>query len=75
MKQHVLVFRLCCVAFTLPFWFAPHPPLVDLPQHAAQIVMARDFGNQSLDYANVFRINWLTPYLLGYLSPSRSRWR
>ncbi len=67
MKHHVGIFRLCCVAFTLPLWIVPHPPLVDLPQHAAQVAILRDFTKEGLHYADVFRINWLTPYLFGYL--------
>jgi len=47
-------------------WLAPHPPMVDLPQHAGQIVLLRDllFGHSPWEY--MFRINPLTPYLLGY---------
>lgn len=67
MKQHVPIFWLCCIAFTVPLWLAPHPPLVDLPQHAAQVAMLRDFANPTLHYADVFRLNWFTPYLFGYL--------
>jgi hypothetical protein len=67
MKHGVLLFRLVCVAFTLPLWLVQHPPLVDLPQHAAQVAIARDLAGTGLHYADVFRINWLTPYLFGYL--------
>ncbi len=48
------------------FWFAPRPPMIDLPQHAAQVALWHDLllGTskwQSLVYVNIF-----TPYLIGY---------
>lgn len=47
-------------------WLSPHPPMVDLPQHAGQVVLLRDllFGNSP--WSDMFRINLLTPYLIGY---------
>jgi hypothetical protein len=49
------------------FWLAPHPPMADLAQHAGQVMLLRDliFGNGR--WGEVVRLNWLTPYLIGYL--------
>jgi hypothetical protein len=50
-----------------PIWIGRYLPLVDMPQHAAQITALRELwhGNESL--AQLFEINWFTPYLFGYL--------
>ncbi|MEN9578577.1 MAG: hypothetical protein RJA70_1586, partial [Pseudomonadota bacterium] len=40
----------------------PYLPMVDLPQHAAQVSMLRNFSH----YATEYEINWFTPYVLGY---------
>ncbi len=48
------------------FWLAPHPPMVDLPQHAAQVALLRDLLQGTSPWADFFRINWITPYLIGY---------
>ena len=48
------------------FWLAPHPPMIDLPQHAAQVALLRDLLQGASPWADFFRINWLTPYLIGY---------
>jgi hypothetical protein len=48
-------------------WIGPNLPMVDLPQHAAQIAALHEIvaGNQV--FTGLFEINWFTPYLLGYL--------
>jgi len=47
-------------------WMANHPPMLDLPQHAAQIGLWRDLLQGTSAWEDFFRINLLTPYLLGY---------
>lgn len=39
----------------------------DLPQHAAQVALLADLHHPNFAYASMFRLNWFTPYLLGYL--------
>ena len=51
----------------VPLWIGPYLPLVDLPQHAAQITALRRLLGGDADLAELFHINWFTPYLLGYL--------
>jgi len=48
------------------FWIAPRPPLVDLPQHAAQVMLLRDLLEHTSRWGSVVRINAFTPYLIGY---------
>jgi hypothetical protein len=48
------------------FWVAPHPPMVDLAQHAGQITLLHDLIAQQSNWASLVRVNLLTPYLLGY---------
>lgn len=50
-----------------PLWVGPYLPLVDLPQHAAQVMALRVLLNGDWSFAALFQINWFTPYLLGYL--------
>lgn len=47
-------------------WMAPHPPMVDLPQHAGQVALLRDMLLGVSPWSNLFHINPLTPYLIGY---------
>lgn len=47
-------------------WLSNHPPMIDLPQHAAQIALWRDLLTGKSAWEEYFRINLFTPYLLGY---------
>jgi hypothetical protein len=48
------------------FWLAEHPPMVDLPQHAGQVMLLRDLIFGDGRWSEVVRLNWFTPYLIGY---------
>lgn len=50
----------------VPVWISAYPPMADLPQHAAQVALMRGLHNPSFAYGSLFRLNWFTPYLLGY---------
>jgi hypothetical protein len=50
-----------------PIWFSDRLPLVDLPQHAAQVSALRELWVGNPAFTESFHINWFTPYLLGYL--------
>lgn len=47
-------------------WLAPRPPMSDLPQHVAQVQLWKDLLLGQSPWAELFRINLLTPYLTGY---------
>jgi len=49
------------------FWLAPHPPMNDLPQHAAQVATLHDLLLGQSPWDRLLRINLFTPYLLGYV--------
>jgi hypothetical protein len=61
------LFAVILLVAVAPFWIGPYLPLVDLPQHAGQIALLHRMWSGD-DAANeLFRVNWFTPYLLGYL--------
>lgn len=50
-----------------PLWIGGYLPMVDMPQHAAQITALREIWQGNESFTRLFEINWFTPYLLGYL--------
>ena len=48
------------------FWLAPRPAMGDLCEHAAQVALLRDLMAGTSPWGDLVRINWFTPYLLGY---------
>jgi hypothetical protein len=53
---------------TIPVWLACYPPMADLPQHAAQVATLRNLHDPNFRFAELFEINWFTPYLVGYMA-------
>ena len=47
-------------------WLSPRLPMLDLPQHAAQIALWRDLLLHKSHWSHLVYINLLTPYLIGY---------
>jgi hypothetical protein len=47
-------------------WLANWPPMADMPQHVAQVALLHDLLTRQSPWASEFRINLLTPYLIGY---------
>ncbi len=64
--QNERLFMAMVLLAVAPLWIGPYLPMVDMPQHAAQIAALREIlaGNQT--FTELFEINWFTPYLLGY---------
>jgi hypothetical protein len=63
---------LCAVAvssaiITWTFFHFPYLPMVDMPQHAAQLSEWIHLDDPDYGFAEQFELNWHTPYLLGYL--------
>lgn len=52
---------------TIPVWLALFPPMVDLPEHAAQVALLRNLHSSGFGFAHLFWVNWFTPYLFGYM--------
>jgi len=62
-----LVLVLLCLALLAAFLVAPYLPMVDLPQHAAQISIWLHAGEPPFLSAEHFALNLRTPYLAAYL--------
>ncbi|MCW0054006.1 hypothetical protein OIV36_31550, partial [Burkholderia pseudomallei] len=60
-----VLFVATVAAAGLLFWLVPHPPMVDLPQHAGQVAILHDLLLGQSPWAPLLRINLFTPYLLG----------
>ena len=55
------------VAFSIAMmWMAPRLPMLDLAQHTAQVALWRDLISGHSAWADLVRINLVTPYLIGY---------
>ena len=61
------LFYAMVVLSIVPIWFGNKLPLVDLPQHAAQVSALHEIWAGNSLFAESFHVNWFTPYLLGYL--------
>ncbi len=61
-----LLFIISALWGALIFWVAPHPPMVDLPQHAGQVVLLKQMLLGQSPWADQLRINLFTPYIIGY---------
>jgi hypothetical protein len=56
---------LACGA-VLPFWVGEYMPLVDLPQHAAQLSINQRWNDPAFHYHDFYRVNWYTNQLFAY---------
>ena len=67
-EHHVekYLFLLACVVSVLPVWLPRFPPMVDLPQHAAQIALFLNLQDANFPFAHLFDTHLFTPYLFGY---------
>jgi hypothetical protein len=57
----------CAVAALLPIWTSKYLPMVDLPQHAAQLSIWQHLHDPAFGFEPQFELFWTQPYLLGYL--------
>jgi len=62
------LFYFALICSIVPLWLSKYPPMVDLPQHAAQINIINGLLNDNNLFLQNYSINWFTPYLFGYLS-------
>lgn len=46
-------------------WLPPYPPMLDLPQHAGQVELLKQFWNGQSPWLPMLQLNLFTPYLLG----------
>jgi len=59
------LFLLGIALSVLFIWQVEYLPLLDLPQHAAQVTALKELAAGNPLFVNEFEINWFTPYLLG----------
>jgi hypothetical protein len=62
-----LCFAACAVLALAPLWIVKYLPMVDLPQHAAQISIWKNLADPRFGFADYFELEYRTPYLAGYL--------
>lgn len=62
-----ILYTLLSALLIVPLWVGPHPPLIDLPQHAGQVSAALAWLAGSSTHRAVFELNPFTPYLGSYL--------
>lgn len=62
-----VLFAIVAVLAVVPLWIPEFLPLVDIPQHAAQVASLHELLSGSSFHARDLEINWFTPYLGGYL--------
>lgn len=61
--RRLLVAGISCLIVALPFLAITFPPVTDLAQHVAQIRLLHE---ALADPGGPYRVQWLTPYSLGY---------
>jgi hypothetical protein len=52
-------FAICAVLLVAPLWVVALPPLVDLPQHAAQLAIGVHWHDQTFPYRDAFAFDYL----------------
>jgi hypothetical protein len=64
-------FATCCCLLVMPLWVTDPLPLVDLPQHAAQLSVGLRWPADGFPYSEYFELNWVpnpvVPHALSYL--------
>jgi len=47
-------------------WLAPHPPMIDLPQHAGQVALYKQLVAGESPWGHLVELNIFNPYMIGY---------
>jgi hypothetical protein len=61
-----LAFWITIVLAGCTVWLAPHLPLADLAQHAAQVALCHDLLLRTSRWQGLAEVNYFTPYWLGF---------
>ncbi len=59
-------FALCAALSFLPLWVGPYLPMVDLPQHAAQISIINNLHSPAYGFSHQLQLDWFVPYAFEY---------
>lgn len=65
-KVERILFYFVVLTTTLFLFYPPYLPMVDLPQHAAQVATLNDLLHGQSPWVDLVVLNWDTPYLAGY---------
>jgi hypothetical protein len=65
--QNERLFLAIVVLSIVPLWIGSYLPMVDMPQHVAQITALREIWDGNETFTRLFQVNWFTPYLFGYM--------
>lgn len=58
----------CCLLCAVPVLLPIYPPMVDAPQHAAQVAALKHLlAGDDWAYSGLFELQLFTPYIVGYL--------
>lgn len=66
-KSYRWAFFFCACCAMVPLWSIKYPPMVDLPQHAAQVFMWKHFDNPAYDFKETYYLKYSSPYFVGYV--------
>lgn len=67
-RRFQMAFLLCCAAGLWIIWSVKYPPMVDVPQHAVQISVLKNYSDPSYGFGSQFHIHWFSPYVFAYLA-------
>jgi len=59
-------YTVCGAATLAPLWLVKYLPMVDLPQHAAQVSILSHLHDPAFGFAGHYVLNWFEPYWIGY---------
>ena len=60
-------FIACSIAALVPLWTVKYLPMVDLPQHLAQVAIWMHIKDPAWGFGEQYGLNFMSPYLLGYV--------
>jgi len=60
-------FAIASVAALLPLWVGEYLPMIDLPQHMAQVAIGKAWGDPSYHYQDFYQVNWVINHVLARL--------
>jgi hypothetical protein len=66
-RSYWIAFVVCAIAATVPLAVTRTPPMTDLPEHMAQVAIWKHFDDPCQRFPEVFELNFVTPYLTGYM--------
>ena len=63
-KQYLVAYGVCAIASLLPIWASKYVPMVDLPQHAAQLSIIMNLHDPTFGFEHTFTVEYFSPYVV-----------